>query len=69
MDKPINQIKKVLEERGIKQTWLVEKLGKTFYIANSYVYNHRQPNLEVLFDITKILQVDPKELIDSKNNN
>ena len=27
MDKPMNRIKEVLEERGSKQTWLAEKLG------------------------------------------
>ena len=66
MDKPMNRIKEVLEERGIKQTWLAERLGKSFCIVNSYVCNRRQPSLEVLFEIAKILNVDPKELIDSK---
>ena len=65
MDKPMNRIKEVLEERGIKQTWLAERLGKSFCIVNSYVCNRRQPSLEVLFEIAKILNVDPKELIDS----
>ena len=57
----------VLEEKGIKQTWLAEKFGKSFCIVNSYVCNRRQPSLEVLFEIARILQVDPKDLIDSKN--
>jgi transcriptional regulator with XRE-family HTH domain len=61
----MNRIKEVLEERGIKQTWLAEKLGKSFCMVNSYVCNRRQPSLEVLFEIAKILNVDPKELIDS----
>ena len=61
----MNRIKEVLEEKGIKQTWLAEKLGKSFCIVNSYVCNRRQPSLEVLFEIAKILQVDPKDLIDS----
>ena len=65
MGKPINCIKEVLEEKGIKQTWLAERLGKSFCIVNSYVCNRRQPSLEVLFEIAKILQVDPKDLIDS----
>ena len=30
------------------------------------VCNRRQPSLEVLFEIAKILNVNPKELIDSK---
>ena len=47
MDKPMNRIKEVLEEKGIKQTWLAEKLGKSFCIVNSYVCNRRQPSLEV----------------------
>jgi transcriptional regulator with XRE-family HTH domain len=66
MDKPMNRIKEVLEERGIKQIWLAERLGKSFCIVNSYVCNRRQPSLEVLFEIAKILNVDPKELINSK---
>jgi transcriptional regulator with XRE-family HTH domain len=69
MDKPKNRIKKVLEERGIKQTWLAEKLGKSFCIVNSYVCNRRQPSLDMLFEIAKILNVNPKELIDSDDSN
>ena len=62
----MNRIKEVLEERGIKQTWLAERLGKSFCIVNSYVCNRRQPSLDVLFEIAKILNVDPTELINSK---
>ena len=65
MDKPMNRIKEVLEERGIKQTWLAEKLGKSFCMVNSYVCNRRQPSLEVLFEIAKILNVDTKDLLSS----
>ena len=66
MDKPMNRIKEVKKKKGIKQTWLAEKLGKSFCIVNSYVCNRRQPSLDILFEIAKILQVDPKDLIDSK---
>ena len=66
MDKPKNRIREVLEEKGIKQTWLAEKLGKSFCMVNSYVCNRRQPSLEVLFEIANILQIDPKELIKSE---
>ena len=33
----MNRIKEVLEEKGIKQTWLAEKLGKSYpkgYLLN-----------------------------------
>ncbi|RKW50294.1 MAG: XRE family transcriptional regulator [Prevotella sp.] len=62
-----NNINKVLIEKGIKQTWLAEKLGKRFTIVNSYVCNHRQPSLELLFYIAQSLQVDSKDLMNSLN--
>lgn len=62
----MNRIKEVLEEKGIKQTWLAEKLGKSFSIVNSYVCNRRQPSLETLFQIAEILGVDAGELINTK---
>ena len=65
----MNRIKEVLEEKGIKQIWLAEKLGKSFSIVNAYVCNRRQPSLEGLFEIAEILQVDVKELIESKTDN
>lgn len=68
MDKPMNRIKEVLEERGIKQIWLAEKIGKSFCIVNSYACNRRQPSLEVLFQIANVLQIDVKDLIKSSTN-
>jgi len=62
-----NNINKVLIEKEIKQTWLAEELGKRFTIVNSYVRNRRLPNLELLFQIAEILQVNPKELMNSLN--
>ena len=59
----MNRIKKVLEQKGIKQKWLAEKLDKSFNTVNSYVQNRQQPRLEVLNEIAKILDVDIKELI------
>ena len=53
MNKLMNCIKKVLEKKEIKQTWLANKPGKSFHIVNSNVCNYRQPSLEVRFKITK----------------
>ena len=41
MESPTNRIKEVLIEKGIKQTWLAEILGKSFTIVNSFVCNRR----------------------------
>ena len=64
----MNRIKEVLEEKGIKQTWLAEKLGKSYNMVNGYVQNRQQPRLEVLYQIAEILDVDIKELLTSSKN-
>lgn len=64
----MNRIKEVLEEKGIKQIWLAEKLGKSFNSVNSYVQNRQQPRLEVLNEIANILEVDIIDLIQSNKN-
>jgi putative transcriptional regulator len=61
----MNRIKEILEEKGIKQKWLAEKLGKSYNMVNGYVQNRQQPRLEVLTEISKILDVDIKDLINS----
>jgi len=64
----MNRIKEVLDEKGIKQKWLAEKLDKSYNIVNGYVLNRHQPRLEVLFEIAKILDVDPKTLIKTQED-
>jgi transcriptional regulator with XRE-family HTH domain len=59
----MNRIKEVLEQKGIKQIWLAEKLEKSYNMVNSYAQNRRQPSLEDLYKIAEILDVDIKELI------
>lgn len=59
----MNRIKEVLVEKGIKQKWLADKLGKSYNMVNGYVQNRQQPRLEVLYQIAKILKVDVKDLI------
>ncbi len=61
----MNRIKEVLEEKGIKQTWLAEQLGKSYNMVNAYVQNRQQPRLEILYEIANILKIDVKELLKS----
>lgn len=63
----INRIKSILEKKGVSQTWLAKQLDKSFNTINSYVCNRSQPNLETLLQISKILNVDIKDLISSTN--
>ena len=63
----MNRIKEILENKGIKQTWLSDKLNKSYNMVNSYVQNRRQPSLEDLFRIAKILDVAVAELLENNN--
>ena len=59
----MNRIKEGLEEKGIKQKWLAEQLGKSYNMVNGYVQNRQQPRLEVLYEIARILDVEDKDLL------
>lgn len=59
----MNRIKEVLKEKGISQTWLSEKTGKSYNSINEYARNVRQPSLEDLYKIAGILNVSAKELL------
>ncbi len=59
----MNRIKEVLKEKGVKQTALAEKLGKSYNMVNSYVQNRSQPSLETLNQIAELMDVDVRELI------
>jgi len=61
----MKRIKEVLKQKGIKQIWLADKLGKSYNMVNGYVQNRQQPRLEVLNEIAEILDVDIRELITS----
>lgn len=64
----MNRIKEVLEQKGIKQIWLAEKLGKSYNMVNGYVQNRQQPRLEILYEIARILDVEPKDLLKANLN-
>jgi len=59
----MNQILKVLKEKGITQTWLSKQMGKSYTSINEYARNVRQPSLEDLYKIAKILDVKAKDLL------
>ena len=62
----MNRIKEVLDEKGLTQTWLAEKLEKSYNMVNSYAQNRRQPRIETLFEIANILNVKVTDLINEK---
>lgn len=63
----LNRIKEVLNEKGIKQVWLSDKLDKSYNMVNAYVTNRRQPSLEDLYRIAEILGVEARDLLLNMN--
>lgn len=59
----MNRIKEVLDAKGISQTELADRLGKSFNMVNLYATNKIQPPIPVLYQIADILNVDVRELL------
>ena len=59
----LNRLKAVLADSGKTNKWLAEQLGKDPATISKWVTNASQPSLENLVEISKLLDVDIKELI------
>lgn len=59
----MNRIKEFLEIKGMSQTDLAHKLGKSFNMVNLYATNKVQPPIPVLYEIADILSIDVRELL------
>ena len=59
----MNRIKEVLEAKGISQTELANRLGKTFNMVNLYTTNKVQPLIPILYQIADILNEDVRNLL------
>ena len=59
----MNRIKEVLEAKGISQTELANRLGKTFNMVNLYTTNKVQPPIPILYQIADILNEDVRNLL------
>lgn len=63
----MNKIKNVLDSQGRTQKWLSEQLNKSFQTISGYCNNHKQPSIEVLYEIAKLLGVEAKDLLVDNN--
>lgn len=62
-NKDLNRIKVMLAEKKRTNKWLAEQLAKDPATISKWVTNASQPSLENLIEISKLLEVDIKELI------
>ena len=61
--KLLNRIKVILAEKGKTNNWLSEQLGKDPAIVSKWVTNTSQPNVEMLIQIAKCLDVKVDDLL------
>ena len=59
----LNRIKAVLAEKNVTSRELANQLGKTETSVSRWCTNDMQPSLETLFEISKVLDVDIRELL------
>jgi transcriptional regulator with XRE-family HTH domain len=59
----INRLKVVLVEQKRTGKWLAESLGKNEATVSRWCTNESQPSLETLLEVSKVLNVDIKELL------
>lgn len=63
MNEDINRLKVVLAERKRTNKWLAEQLDKDPATVSKWCTNKSQPGLETIVEISKVLEVDVKELL------
>ena len=62
-----NKIKVVLEQQGRTQVWLSKQIKKSINTVNAYVQNRTQPSIQVLYEIGKVLVIEPSDLLIKTN--
>ena len=59
----LNRLKVVLVEQNRTGKWLAEQLGKSTATVSKWCQNTIQPDLQTLESISKLLDVDIRDLI------
>ena len=62
-NKDLNRLKVILAEKKRSNLWLSKELGCSPTTVSKWCTNSSQPPLETLIKITKLLDVDIKELV------
>lgn len=63
----LNRLKAVLADAGQTNKWLAEQLGKDPVTISKWCTNTTQPDLQTLFRISDLLNIDIRELLVSRN--
>lgn len=61
--KNLNRLRVVIAEKNVTNKWLSEQLGIGQATISKWVTNTSQPNLEMLVKLSKVQEVDMKDLV------
>ena len=61
----LNRLRVILVEHGKTSHWLAEQLGKTEHTISRWCQNKTQPSVALMKEISTVLNVDVKELLNS----
>jgi len=61
----INRLKIILVEQSKTSKWLAKELGKSESTVSRWCTNEIQPSVETLAQISQLLKIDIKELLNS----
>lgn len=61
--KNLNRLRVIIAEKNLTNKWLSEQLGVGQATVSKWVQNNAQPNLEMLIKLSKLLNVDMKDLV------
>lgn len=67
--KQLNRIKVVLVEQNKTAKWLPEQIGNNTCSGSHWCTNTSEPDLETLFRIAEVLNVDVRELLNVERQN
>jgi transcriptional regulator with XRE-family HTH domain len=59
----VNFLREVLDDKGVKQNWLAQRLNVTDNTVSNWCNNKAQPSLLVLKQIAVLLSVDITDLL------
>lgn len=63
--KNLNRIRVVLAEQNKRNKWLASELGKNQATVSQWCNNLRQPSIETLHEIARVLNVNVRQLLTS----
>ncbi len=67
--KKYHKIEEILDEKGITKRWLAKKVERSEQAISSICKGKSNPPLPLLFDIAKVLEVSPCELLNTSDVN